>query len=191
MEQPSEQMEQVRDQPGEIPSPTPAAGNEQHCDDNEPEGDRSREAEQDRSQLRSSLTGRRSWRTTSGPGPPYFSEDGTCPGALRPISFNHMIERLDDTYHALSHPLRRAVLHDLSAGPERVTDLAEPFDVSLAAVSKHIAVLERARLVTRTINGRDHFLALQTRPLALAREWIERTFWEGRLDALERELRRR
>lgn len=98
---------------------------------------------------------------------------------------------LDGAYGALAHPIRREVLGALRAGPARVTDLAEPFDVSLAAVSKHITVLESAGLVSRTVYGRDHVLALEARPLVVARDWIDtyRTFWESRLDALERHLR--
>jgi DNA-binding transcriptional ArsR family regulator len=68
-----------------------------------------------------------------------------------------------------------------------VTELARPFAMSLAAVSKHIRVLERAGLVRRTVNGREHVLSFDARPLRPAGDWIaaQRTFWERRLDALE------
>jgi len=74
-----------------------------------------------------------------------------------------------------------------------VTDLAAPFEVSLAAASKHIRVLEDAQLVLRQIRGRDHLVSLDARPLAGAGEWIDtyRSFWESRLDALDAYLRSR
>ncbi len=101
-----------------------------------------------------------------------------------------MIEYLDLTYSALAHPIRREVLERLRSGPQRVTALAEPFEVSLAAVSKHLRVLERAGLVTRRLQGREHLLALQPAPLADASIWLDgyRRFWEGRLDDLARHL---
>jgi DNA-binding transcriptional ArsR family regulator len=109
---------------------------------------------------------------------------------------NHMVEYqrpdpshpgLDITYGALAHPIRRAMLGRLGTGGARVTELAAGFDISLAAASKHIGVLESAGLVRRTVRGRDHHLALDAGPLREAAEWIEayRAFWETRLDALE------
>lgn len=94
---------------------------------------------------------------------------------------------LDETYGALAHRVRRDILSRLRAGEARVTDLAAPFDVTLAAVSKHIRVLEGANLVRRTVVGREHRLALSASPLMDAAGWLEtyREFWEGRLDALE------
>ncbi len=99
---------------------------------------------------------------------------------------------LDATYAALAHPVRRTVLDHLSEGRARVTELAEPFDLSLNAVSKHIRMLERAQLVRRRRVGREHFLSFNRQPLDEAAAWIEaqRTFWTERLDALERELRK-
>jgi DNA-binding transcriptional ArsR family regulator len=99
---------------------------------------------------------------------------------------------LDDTYGALSHAVRRALLEELRTGPSTVTDLAAPFDVSLAAVSKHIGVLEEAGLVSRTQVGRTRIVTLEPRPLVDARAWIDtyRTFWEERMDSLEAHLRR-
>ena len=95
--------------------------------------------------------------------------------------------RLDLTYAALSDPWRRAILDRLTGGRARVTEIAAPFDISLNAVSKHLKVLERAGLVTRTVTGRDHWLSLAAEPLMEASSWIEtyRLFWERRLDALE------
>jgi DNA-binding transcriptional ArsR family regulator len=108
-----------------------------------------------------------------------------------------MVERhadlLDHTYGALAHPIRREMLALLKSAPRRVTHLAEPFEVSLAAASKHIGVLESAGLVSRSIHGRDHLLTLEPRPLIDARDWIEtyRAYWESRLDALEAHFRSR
>ena len=88
---------------------------------------------------------------------------------------------------ALSDPTRRAILERLTRGPTRVTDVAAPFDMSLNAVSKHIKVLEAARLVRRTREGREHTLELDPRPLrevARRASDIER-FWSERLDRIE------
>ena len=87
--------------------------------------------------------------------------------------------RLDDTYGALSHAVRRELLDSLRSGPSTVTDLAEPFDVSLAAVSKHIGVLEDAGLVSRTQVGRTRIVTLEPRPRRDARGGVVtyRTVW--------------
>ena len=111
-------------------------------------------------------------------------------GKPRPI-FNHMVEleapRLDAIFHALGDATRRQMLRDLARGERTVGQLAEPFAMSLAAVSKHIRVLERAGLVRRVVNGREHVLSFDARALRPADEWIgaQRAFWERRLDALE------
>lgn len=88
-------------------------------------------------------------------------------------------------------PTRRAILQRLSKGEARVTDVAQPFAMSLNAVSKHIRVLERARLVRRRRAGREHLLSVSPQPLDEAAAWIERqrAIWTARLDALDRELR--
>lgn len=98
---------------------------------------------------------------------------------------------LDRTLLALADPTRRAILQRLSSGEARVTDVAQPFKMSLNAVSKHIMVLERAKLVQRRKEGRDHYLSYRAEPLDAAAKWIEETrhFWGNRLDALERLLR--
>jgi len=97
---------------------------------------------------------------------------------------------LDNTMLALADPTRRAILHRLSNGEARVTELAAPFEISLNSVSKHIRMLERAQLVRRRKSGRDHFLSLNPKPLDQAALWIEqqRSLWNTRLDALERAL---
>ena len=98
---------------------------------------------------------------------------------------------LDHTLTALADPTRRAILRRLSQGEARVTEIARPFAISLAAVSKHIIVLERAGLVRRRRAGREHLLSINPRPLDEAAAWIEstRARWTARLDALDEILR--
>ena len=98
--------------------------------------------------------------------------------------------QLDHTLGALADPTRRAVLLRLTEGEARVTDLAAPFDVSLNSVSKHIRILERARLVKRRRVGREHFLSRNARPLDEAAAWIDRLRdrWNRQLDRLEKAL---
>ncbi len=97
---------------------------------------------------------------------------------------------LDAVFAAVADPTRRAILARLRAGDAGVSEIAEPFAMSLNAVSKHLMVLERAGLVRRERVGREHRLSLEPAPLAGARDWLDhyRQFWEGRLDALERHL---
>jgi len=98
---------------------------------------------------------------------------------------------LDHTLTALADPTRRAILQRLSHGEARVTELADPFAMSLNGVSKHIRMLERADLVRRRRAGRDHFLSLNPQPLDAAAAWIvdQRALWTARLDTLEALLR--
>jgi DNA-binding transcriptional ArsR family regulator len=98
---------------------------------------------------------------------------------------------LDETMIALADPTRRAILDRLVSGEARVTELAAPFAMSPNAVSKHIRMLERARLVTRRRAGREHYLSLSPGALDDAAAWMDarRALWNGRLDALERALR--
>ena len=98
---------------------------------------------------------------------------------------------LDDTLLALADPTRRAILQRLARGEARVTELAQPFAMSLNAVSKHIRMLERARLVRRRRAGREHLLSLNPEPLDAAAEWMnaQRALWTARLDALDEMLR--
>ena len=94
---------------------------------------------------------------------------------------------ITDVFHALAHDARRAMLARLASGDRTVGELAEPFQISLEAASKHIKVLERAGLVRRTVEGRRHICTLSPAPLASAHSWLgfyER-FWNERLDALE------
>lgn len=94
---------------------------------------------------------------------------------------------LDAVFNALCDPTRRAILARLTDSDARVTELASKFPISLNSVSKHIRMLERAGLLSRSIVGRDHVLSLNAAPLEEAQAWIEkyRRFWEGRLAALE------
>ena len=99
--------------------------------------------------------------------------------------------QLDDTLIALADETRRSILKRLASGEARVTEVAEPFGISLNSVSKHIRILERAGLVRRRICGRDHFLALGPRPFDELTRWMHETrdFWSSRLDRLEAALR--
>ena len=97
------------------------------------------------------------------------------------------MDTLTDVLGAISHPSRRAILARLAAGPARVTEIAEPFDMSLNAVSKHLKVLEGAGLVRREVQGRDHVIEFQAAPLRQVAGWVHEyeRFWTERLDRLE------
>lgn len=99
--------------------------------------------------------------------------------------------RLDAVFHALGDSTRRQMLRSLSGGQRTVGELAQPFDMSLAAASKHIKALEKAGLVRRTIQGRTHICRLEASPLEGAHDWIDfyRRFWSDSFDALENLLR--
>src|SRR3954453_12278517 len=98
---------------------------------------------------------------------------------------------LDDTLIALADETRRGILKRLASGEARVTELAAPFEMSLNSVSKHIRILERAGLVRRRIAGREHFLALDPKPVHERARWMPETgvFWPPRLARLEAALR--
>ena len=95
--------------------------------------------------------------------------------------------QLDLIFHALSDPTRRAILQQLTRHERPITEVAKPFGISLAAVSKHVKVLERARLVQRERRGSFSYLRLGGDALLTAQQWIDknRTIWEDRLDALK------
>jgi DNA-binding transcriptional ArsR family regulator len=97
---------------------------------------------------------------------------------------------IDETLSALADPTRRAILARLAEGEARVTDVAKPFAISLNSVSKHIRMLERAKLVRRRVEGREHFLVLDPAPLDEAAAWIDeqRKLWTWRLGELEKAL---
>lgn len=104
--------------------------------------------------------------------------------------FNHMVkyeqDTLNATFSALSDPTRRAILARLAQGEAQVTELAEPFGMSLPAVSKHLKVLEKANLITRHKDGRIHRFTVNQSPIDSAKSWIEtyQQFWEQQLDSL-------
>ena len=99
-------------------------------------------------------------------------------------------QALDSTFAALSDATRRGILARLATGEASVTELAQPYDMSLPAVSKHLRVLESAGLVARSKNGRVHRCRLEAAPMKSAAAWIEyyRQFWETQLDSLQRYL---
>jgi DNA-binding transcriptional ArsR family regulator len=101
---------------------------------------------------------------------------------------------LDHVFHALAHPARRAMLGRLLDGERNLTELAAPLRMSFPAASKHVRVLERARLVRRRVVGRTHLCRIEGKPLAQANHWLEnyRKIWEAnfqRLDNLLDELK--
>jgi DNA-binding transcriptional ArsR family regulator len=104
----------------------------------------------------------------------------------RPVRRASENDRLDRVFHALSDRTRRALLARLARGPAMVTDLARPFAMSLPSVSKHLRVLEDARLVSRAIDGRIHRCSLSPAPFKQAGRWLDhyRAFWEGTLESL-------
>ena len=108
---------------------------------------------------------------------------------MKPSSYT-----LDATFAALADPTRRAILARLASGEASVAELAEPFDMSQPAISKHLKVLERAGLISRGREAQRRPRRLEPRPLADATDWIERyrKMWEGnykRLDAVLQELK--
>jgi DNA-binding transcriptional ArsR family regulator len=99
--------------------------------------------------------------------------------------------QLDAVFHALGDATRRQMVRDLASGERTVSQLAEPFAMSLAAASKHIKALESAGLIRREVRGRTHVCRLEPAPLASAHQWLgfyER-FWTDRLTVLDRLLR--
>ena len=101
------------------------------------------------------------------------------------------VDELTKTFAALADPTRRAILARLSEGDATVNELAEPFPISVQAVSKHLKVLERAGLVTRGRSAQLRPSRLQGAPLKDAAEWLEtyRRFWQGSFDRLDERLR--
>jgi DNA-binding transcriptional ArsR family regulator len=103
---------------------------------------------------------------------------------------NNRTATLDAAFAALADPTRRAILERLARHGATVSELAEPFDMSLPAVSRHLRVLERAGLLERRIEGRVHHIGIVPGPLQTVEQWLgeHRSFWEQRLDALARLL---
>ena len=100
------------------------------------------------------------------------------------------VASLDSVFHALSDATRRAILRDVSREARTVGQIAEPYNMSLAAVSKHLQVLERADLIRREKKGNFRMVQLNTDRLRAAQEWLAyyETFWTGQLDALQNYL---
>ena len=100
-------------------------------------------------------------------------------------------DQLSATFAALSDPTRRAILARLAEGDATVTELAEPFPVSLPAISRHLKVLERAGLISRGRSAQTRPTSLRAEPLQEATAWMEtyRAIWEGRMDRLDEHLR--
>lgn len=103
----------------------------------------------------------------------------------------HASDHLDTVFRALADPTRRAMIHRLTQGERSVSELAEPFAMTLAGASKHLKVLEGAGIVGRRVEGRMHYCSLKADPLAEAHGWLAgyERFWNTRLDVLEALLR--
>jgi DNA-binding transcriptional ArsR family regulator len=99
--------------------------------------------------------------------------------------------QLDTIFHALGDATRRQMLRELAGGERTVSELAAPFEMSLAAASKHIKALEGAGLIRREVRGRTHVCRLDPGPLASANEWLTfyERFWTASLDKLDALLR--
>jgi DNA-binding transcriptional ArsR family regulator len=95
--------------------------------------------------------------------------------------------RLDLVFHALAHPARRAIIRQLSVGERNLSELASPLRMTFPAATKHVRVLERAKLVLRRVVGRQHLCRLRAAPLKDAAFWAEqfRRNWEVRFEALD------
>jgi DNA-binding transcriptional ArsR family regulator len=98
---------------------------------------------------------------------------------------------LSRTFAALADPTRRAILARLADGEASVNELAEPFDISLQAISRHLKVLERAGLITRGRNAQWRPCRLEAAPLGQATQWLEdyRRFWEENFDRLAEHIK--
>ena len=101
-------------------------------------------------------------------------------------------DRLSVVFAALADPTRRAILARLADGDATVTELAEPFSISLPAISRHLKVLERAGLISRIRSGQWRSSTLEAAPLKEATDWMERyrIFWDVSFDRLDAHLRR-
>jgi DNA-binding transcriptional ArsR family regulator len=98
------------------------------------------------------------------------------------------MNQLTQVLTAISHPSRRAIIEQLSAGPARFTDIAKPFDTALNSVTKHLKFLERAGLIERRKQGREVFISFRGEPLRQVAGWVHEyeRFWNTHLDQFER-----
>jgi DNA-binding transcriptional ArsR family regulator len=110
---------------------------------------------------------------------------------VTPFGVMWHMEQLTDVLSAISHPTRRAIIRRLAKGPARFLDIAEPFDVALNAVTKHLKLLERAGLIAREKRGREVFISLRPEGLRLVADWVHEyeRFWNERLDVFEGHFR--
>jgi DNA-binding transcriptional ArsR family regulator len=101
------------------------------------------------------------------------------------------MDHLSDVLTAISHPTRRAIIGQLANGPARFSDIAEPFDTALNAVTKHLKLLDRAGLIERRKQGREVIISFRGEPLREVAEWMNEyeRFWNERLDQFERHFR--
>ena len=101
------------------------------------------------------------------------------------------MDQLTDILLAVSHPTRRAIIGQLSHGPQRFLDIAKPYDTALNAVTKHLKMLERAGLISRQKKGREVQISLQGEPLREVARWVHvyERFWNERLDQFEQHFR--
>jgi DNA-binding transcriptional ArsR family regulator len=97
---------------------------------------------------------------------------------------------VNDSFRALSHPIRRGIVESLASGPATVGEVARGFDVSKPAITKHLKVLEETGVITRVVEGRNHRLSLRPRVLEEAAEWMDRqrVLWERMFDAVDEYL---
>ncbi|WP_437670654.1 ArsR/SmtB family transcription factor [Sorangium sp. So ce131] len=107
-------------------------------------------------------------------------------GILNQMVLDHS-PRLDLVFHALAHPARRAIIRQLSGGERNLSELAAPLKMTFPAATKHVRVLEHAKLIRRRVEGRQHFCRLEAAPLKEATLWTEsfRQHWEARFEALD------
>jgi DNA-binding transcriptional ArsR family regulator len=103
------------------------------------------------------------------------------------LGCNIDMNQLTDVLTAISHPSRRAIIEQLSAGPARFTDIAKPFDTALNSVTKHLKLLERAGLIERRKQGREVFISFRGEPLRQVAGWVHEyeRFWNTHLDQFE------
>jgi DNA-binding transcriptional ArsR family regulator len=96
-------------------------------------------------------------------------------------------DQLSNTFHALADPTRRAILASLTTGEKTVSDLAKPFDMTMPAITKHLKVLEKAKLIERSRNAQYRPCHLNPKPLKDIDAWMEqyREFWEASFDRLD------
>jgi DNA-binding transcriptional ArsR family regulator len=103
------------------------------------------------------------------------------------------MDALSDVLSAISHPTRRAIIARLAEGPARFTDIARPFDTALNAVTKHLKLLEKAKLIEREKRGREVFISFRAEPLRQVAGWVHEyeRFWNERLDRFQMHFRKK